>query len=45
MAKKAKAADAPAGRLNWFDVKTSKPLIDEYARTLESFVTTMADGM
>jgi hypothetical protein len=44
MAKKAKAPEAPAGRLNWFDAKTSKPLIDGYARTLESFITTMADG-
>ncbi len=43
MAKKAKAEPA-ARRQNWFDAKTSKPLIDEYARTLESFVTTMADG-
>ncbi len=45
MAKKAKAADAPAKRQSWFDPKTSKPLIDEYARTLESFVKTMADGI
>jgi hypothetical protein len=44
MAKKAKTAEVPAGRLSWFDEKTSKPLIDGYARTLESFVTTMADG-
>lgn len=44
MAKKAKTPDAPSGRLSWFDAKTSKPLIDGYARTLESFVTTMADG-
>ena len=44
MAKKAKTAEAPATRLNWFDAKTSTPLIDGYARTLESFVTTMADG-
>jgi hypothetical protein len=43
MAKK-KAPEAQVGRLNWFDAKTSKPLIDDYARTLESFVTTMADG-
>lgn len=44
MAKKAKTPEAPTGRLSWFDAKTSKPLIDGYARTLESFVTTMADG-
>ncbi len=44
MAKKAKTPETPAGRLSWFDKKTSKPLIDGYARTLESFVTTMADG-
>ena len=47
MAKKAKTSETsetPAGRLSWFDEKTSKPLIDGYARTLESFVSTMADG-
>jgi hypothetical protein len=44
MAKKAKMAEASAGRKSWFDAKTNKPLIDEYARSLESFVTTMADG-
>ena len=27
MAKKAKASEVPAGRLSWFDEKTSKPLI------------------
>ena len=39
-----KKASAPAARKSWFDVKTNKPLIDEYAQGLESFVTTMADG-
>lgn len=31
-------------RLNWFDEKSQAPLIESYARQLESFVQTMADG-
>ena len=45
MAKKAPKSEAPTGRIQWFDAKTSKPLIDGYARTLESFIATMADGV
>jgi hypothetical protein len=44
MAKKAPSTKAAAVRKSWFDVKTNKPLIDEYAQNLESFVSTMADG-
>lgn len=33
-----------SSRLNWFDEKTSAPLIDGYARQLKSFIQTMADG-
>jgi len=38
MAKKA------TGRLNWFDEHTQEPLIEQYARQLDSFMQTMADG-
>jgi hypothetical protein len=31
-------------RLSWFDEKTHEPLIERYARQLDSFVETMADG-
>lgn len=31
-------------RLSWFDEKTHAPLIEQYARQLDSFVETMADG-
>jgi hypothetical protein len=50
MAKKAaktskKAAPAEAtGRRHWFDEKTHAPLIEEYTRHLETFLSTMADG-
>src|SRR6266508_3377437 len=44
MAKKAKAASGPGGRAAWFDEASSKPLIDQYARQLESFLQTFADG-
>jgi hypothetical protein len=40
-----KTADTPATRLQWFDEKEHKPLIDAYARRLESFLQTMADGI
>jgi hypothetical protein len=40
---KAKAKPT-APRMDWFDLKTSKPLLDGYARSLKSFVDTMADG-
>ncbi|HEX4131002.1 MAG TPA: hypothetical protein VHZ24_13245 [Pirellulales bacterium] len=29
---------------SWFDTATNKPVIDEQARRLESFVAAMADG-
>jgi hypothetical protein len=35
---------APAGRTNWFDDATETPLIDKYARQLDSFLEAMADG-
>jgi hypothetical protein len=31
-------------RLTWFDEKTHAPLIEQYARQLDSFIETMADG-
>jgi hypothetical protein len=43
-AKKAPAKPAKvARRLSWLD-KKSHPLIEEYARRLDSFIATMADG-
>ena len=36
---------AKAARLSWFDEKTHAPLIDSYARRLNSFIETMADGI
>jgi hypothetical protein len=39
-----KQAEGAAGRMHWFDEKTHHPLIEEYARQLDSFLTTMADG-
>jgi hypothetical protein len=33
-----------AQRLSWFDEHTHAPLIEQYARQLDSFVDTMADG-
>jgi hypothetical protein len=38
MAKKA------SGRTSWFDESTDTPLIEQYARQLDSFLETMADG-
>jgi hypothetical protein len=40
----AKKSAGAAGRVNWFDDKSETPLIDQYAKGLESFLTTMADG-
>jgi hypothetical protein len=31
-------------RVSWFDEKSKTPLIDTYARQLDSFIQTMADG-
>ncbi len=36
---------APAGRQKWFDDASHAPLIENYARQLESFIQTMADGV
>jgi hypothetical protein len=46
-AKKPAAAKpaAPAGRLKWFDDASHEPLIENYARQLDSFIQTMADGI
>jgi hypothetical protein len=40
----AKKKSSTTERLSWFDEKTHAPLIEEYARQLDSFVDTMADG-
>ena len=32
-------------RQSWFDEKTETPLIEQYARQLDSFIQTMADGI
>ncbi|MCC6417303.1 MAG: hypothetical protein IT429_03550 [Gemmataceae bacterium] len=32
-------------RQSWLDDKTQEPLIEQYARQLESFMQTMADGV
>jgi hypothetical protein len=38
------AKKAPAKRKSWFDAKSKHPLIEEYARQLDSFAQAMADG-
>jgi hypothetical protein len=44
--KEAKAPPAmPAGRMKWFDEQTHQPLLETYARRLDSFLQTMADGI
>jgi hypothetical protein len=40
MAKQKKAA----ARTSWFDEASQMPVIEEYARQLDSFIQTMADG-
>ncbi len=40
----AKKKSSATERLNWFDEKTHAPLIEQYARQLDSFIDTMADG-
>ena len=35
----------PTGRQKWFDETLHEPLIDSYARQLDSFIQTMADGV
>lgn len=44
-AKSAVNSAAPTGRQKWFDEASHEPLIDNYARHLESFIQTMADGV
>ena len=41
----AKKASGKEKRKSWFDKKTEHPLIEKYARQLDSFVQTMADGV
>lgn len=36
---------APTGRQKWFDETAHEPLIENYARQLDSFIQTMADGV
>jgi hypothetical protein len=43
-AKPAKATKTPTSRISWFDEKSHKPLIESYARRLNSFLDIMADG-
>ena len=43
-ASKPKAPAEATGRRHWFDEKTHAPLIEEYARHLDTFLSTMADG-
>lgn len=33
------------GKQSWFDEATQQPLIDQYARHLDTFIQTMADGV
>ncbi len=37
-------ATQSTGRTSWFDETTQTPLIDKYARELDTFIQTMADG-
>jgi hypothetical protein len=43
--KKTENEAAPAGRQKWFDDASHEPLIENYARQLDSFIQTMADGI
>ncbi|HXG12724.1 MAG TPA: hypothetical protein VNK04_23400 [Gemmataceae bacterium] len=43
MAKKVESGK-PGKRASWFDEKSQAPLIETYARQLDSFLQTMADG-
>lgn len=43
--KSAVKSAAPAGRQKWFDEASHEPMIENYARHLESFIETMADGV
>ena len=44
VAAKKPANSRPGKRMSWLDDATQTPLIDDYARQLESFIQTMADG-
>jgi hypothetical protein len=35
----------PVGRQKWFDEASHEPLIEGYARQLDTFIQTMADGI
>ncbi len=39
-----KKAPAPTKRTSWLDKRAQHPLIEQYARQLDSFVDTLADG-
>jgi chemotaxis protein histidine kinase CheA len=41
---KPKAKETAPKRKSWFDAKSKHPLIEEYARQLDSFAQAMADG-
>src|SRR5262245_9877307 len=43
--KEPKVAKKPTKRTSWLDPKSNTPLIDDYARQAQSFVTAMADGV
>lgn len=43
--KPAAKSAAPSGRQKWFDDASHEPLIENYARQLDSFIQTMADGI
>src|SRR5579885_2313841 len=38
------AKDSKGRRTSWFDEKSQAPLIEQYARQLDSFAQAMADG-
>lgn len=39
------AAESKSPRVSWFDDKGQKPVIEQYARQLDSFIQAMADGI
>jgi hypothetical protein len=43
--KTAATSAAPAGRQKWFEDASHELLIENYARQLDSFIQTMADGV
>lgn len=40
-----KKSDKPVARTSWFDEKTHAPLLEKYAKQLDSFMKAMADGV